>query len=209
MLTTDKFVGLCKFAADYDAKKEALPTGIKRDKDDFDTGSHKIPIFRLDPKLLDKPVIVALIGNGSGQGSTDEPQFQAICRDNVPHPSHTGNSGDIDFPFQANVPVTIEYNLLPNLKHTFWKKIPKDSIDMVQFSEDTINAPKPTADKWPKCLGGKKVDHPAAPTISIQVKICPVGSDVAYVYKYTVHMDRTINGTIGDFSIDPFIFNRP
>jgi hypothetical protein len=160
--------------------------------------------------------IVGLIGKGP-ETDQETPRFTAICLDRVPHPSTTGQDGDIEFHTGDNVTsIGFRLNKIANdperLEKTSWKSKAhkEDTIWLVGPFEHNGWHTYPTKTSWPKCLEPKNVDWDGGANVSFAFKDCAAPTSKAHDYLYAVHMDRINSaGVAKDFVLDPKIINRP
>jgi hypothetical protein len=165
----------------------------------------RIPVFLHAVTGPNDATLIVLIHRK--QGASDEiPVIDAICTDlnhafqsHIPSNYISFESGDQEY-------IHLRFRLDPNsLRNTHWKKIPGDSVQMVEVKypyPKPLPTPKPT--DWCDPPPDKDVKVDKTNPTDMYFTMCKHNGRVHY-YKYSVHMD--VNGK--DKLIDPLIIHQP
>jgi hypothetical protein len=172
----------------------------------------EVKIFRLKPNLSADHRILVIIERGP-EADVEIPRVTAVCLNEVPHPSTTGKSADIEFNSRKNETISMRFHLNKKknnpgyLQYTNWKKTGDESIWMVgPFAPGASHDP-PGPKDWPSCMP-KNVTLAGA-TISFDFSGCANPGSGDLQYEYALHMDQTSGNATVDIGIDPMIINHP
>jgi hypothetical protein len=161
--------------------------------------------------------IVGLIAKAPG-GGEETPHFKAICLAGVPHPSATGNDGEIEFKTADNITnIAFRLNKIAGdperLDKSSWKARAHKEDNIFLVGPFAHNATHPYPDShstWPTCMPPKNIDWDGGATVSFAFHDCSPATSNQHDYAYSVHMDRlNAAGVLEDFPLDPLIINHP
>ena len=173
----------------------------------------EVKIFKLKPHLSADHRILGIIERGP-EADVEIPRITAICLNEVPHPSTSGNQGEIEFNSGKADTISMRFHLNKNkgdpgyLRYTNWKTSGNDSIWMVGPFAPNVTHDPPGPKDWPSCLLPKTVKLNGA-KISFDFSGCVNPGSGDAQYEYALHMDQTSGNASVDVGIDPMIINHP
>ena len=216
-ISATAFTISCVDAVNASRDSEIVPNNLKdfMPEESIKVGREKreVRVFRLKPNRSPDNRIVGVIERGP-ETDVEIPQLTAICLNEVPHPSTSKKSGEIEFKSGKGKTTMMRFHLNKKsgdpgyLKYTSWKTTGNDSVWMIGPFQPNVAHDPPGPKDWPSCMTSKAVTLTGA-DISFDFSGCTNAGSSDELYEYALHMDQTSGSASVDIGIDPQIINHP